>query len=228
LHLQELFAISAAMKDSVLCSVASLILAIAGCTPLPTSHKPAEAMPASLQSAARVDQVGRAVLGANPFTGLDVTFQVIGRKEPVLLHRDRHGVFISDGLVDQCRTDAELAAVLCTELGKMVAEERSLARMGYDTRAEVPVPNSMGANDIAGDPTRMAEAAMREAKAPKLTHERVKEPADPKAIAADLLKTAGYDAKTLEKVEPLLKGMNSDRDLVKQLSGSTFLPSWSR
>ncbi|CAN5386496.1 hypothetical protein BH11PLA2_BH11PLA2_08240 [soil metagenome] len=207
-----------------------LMLVVAGCKDLPMmSQKPPETRPASLAAAARVDQVGRQILAANPFTGLDVSFQVVGNPEPLLLHRDRFGVFISDSLVDQCKTDAELAAVLCTELAKLVAEQRSLTRMGYDTRSDVPMANSMGTNDLAGDPVRMAEGAIREQQSPRVNHEKVtKELTDPKAIAAELLKTSGHDVKNLETIEPLLKNLNKDRDLVKQLSGGSILPSWSR
>jgi hypothetical protein len=191
-----------------------LTLLLIGCVPMPTSQKPPEGKPPSLAVASRVDQVGRAVVAANPFTGLDVGFQVIGRAEPLIAHRDRHGIFISEGLVDRCQTDGELAAVICLELGKMMAEERTLARMGYSARAEVPVPDAMGANDLAGDPVRLAEAVQKHGTAQKASSSSA---SDPQAIAAELLKTAGHDVKLLETVKPYLKDANADKDLLRYL-----------
>jgi hypothetical protein len=172
---------------------------------------------ASLAAAARVDQTGRQIAAANPFTGLDTTFQVIGHPDPLLFHRDHHGVFVSDSLVDQCKSEAELAALLCSELGKMVAEKRNLARMGYvESFPQVPLANSL---DAGLEPARLAELAARKEKA---------EPTDPKAIALDLLKSAGHDANAMKSVEPIIKNANQNREVLRQLGGVGAEPTWSR
>jgi hypothetical protein len=180
--------------------------------------------------AARVDQVGRQLLAANPFSGIDATFQVLGHPDALIFHRDRVGVFISDALVDQCKTDAELAAVLASELGKMVAEQRNLSRMGYvDQFSQVPTANPMDSTNLAADPVRMTELAKFDQRQPRKTQDDAKkELTDPKKIAAEMLRTAGLDEKALAAVDPILKNANKNRDVLKQLGAGGSEPVWSR
>jgi hypothetical protein len=86
---------------------------------------------ASIESAARVDQVGRLLVGQNPFLGIEPVFQTFGLSEPEIWHPDFHGVFISEGLVKQCATDEELAAVLASELAKMVEKQKVAGHTHY-------------------------------------------------------------------------------------------------
>ena len=184
----------------------------------------------ALAAAARVDQIGRQILAANPQSGVNATFQVIGHADALIFHRDRGGIFISDTLVDQCKTDVELAAVLCTELGKMVAEQRNLIRMGYvDQFAQVPTANPMNASDLSADPVRVNELALRDKQTPrKSVNDEKKVLTDPKKIAAELMHTAGLDEKALAAVEPILKNANKNPELLKQLGGSGSDPVWTR
>ncbi len=192
--------------------------------------EPAATREANLAAAARVDQVGRKILAANPLSGVGATFQVIGHEDSILFHRDRAGVFISDTLVEQCKTDAELAAVLCTELGKMVAEERNLARMGYsEPFAQVPTENTRDGSNLAADPVRLTEAAIHERGGDrKLFQDVKKELNDPEKIAGELMTGVGYDAAALATVEPILKGANRNRSLLQQLGSGGSAPTWSR
>jgi hypothetical protein len=151
--------------------------------------------------------------------------------EAMLFHRDRVGVFISDSLVTQCKTDDELAAVLAIELGKMAAEGRNLTRMGYvDSFAQVPTANGMDATNLSADAVRMTELAKMEERMPrKAIDESKKDFADPAKIAADLLRTAGYDEKHLRAVEPLVKNANKDRTILQHLGAASGRePDWSR
>lgn len=185
---------------------------------------------APLAAAARVDQIGRQVLAANPFAASDVSFQAVGADDPAIFHRDPHSVFITDKLVDLCKTDAELAAVLCSELGKMVAERRNAARMGLpEPIYDVPTaPNSMEANGIAADQLRLAELGMFERKFPKKNVEKIRdEVTDPRKIAVDLYKTAGYDEKDYGRADPILQAVKNDSPIVRQLSGAGQGPKWT-
>lgn len=188
-----------------------------------------DAKEASIQSAARVDQVGRQILSANIFCGVDPGFQTLGSREPILFHRGQQSVFISDSLVDRCQTDEELAAVLCHELGKMVAEKRNAARMGYsDPIMDITLTNSGEAQGITGDQFRLAELAAIEKRTPKKVVDRVlSETTDPRRIAIDMLKTTGFDERNYSKGEQLLRGLNKNRDIVKQLDGGAAKPEWS-
>jgi len=78
--------------------------------------------PAPAESAARVDLLGRNILAANPQIGMKPQFMVIGSPQPEIFHKKNEGLFITEALVKQCKTDGELAAVLCHELGKMVSD----------------------------------------------------------------------------------------------------------
>lgn len=219
--------------------VAVLALAVCGCqdsrffrSARSFVGKPVEvpqSKEASIQAAARVDQVGRQILAANVFCGVDAAFQVVGNDEPVLFHRGQQSVFISDSLVNRCQTDEELAGVLCSELGKMVAEKRNAARMGYaDPIMSITLTNSGEAAGITADQFRLAELAAIEKRTPKKVVDRVlAETTDPRRIAIDLLKTTGIDEKNYPKAEQLLRGMNKNRDMIKQLDGGNAKPEWS-
>ncbi len=183
----------------------------------------------SLAAAARVDQIGRQILSANIFCGVDTSFQTVGHREPLLFHRGQQSVFISDSLVDRCKTDEELAAVLCHELGRMIAEKRNAARMGYaEPLMDVTHSNNGETGGITGDQFRLAELAAIEKRTPKKTVDRVlAETTDPRKIAIELLKTTGFDESHYTRAEPLFRGLNKNRDVVQQLDGGAQKPEWS-
>ena len=70
---------------------------------------------AQVEVAERVEQLGRTIIARNTFTGIDPLFHTIGVKESVLFHRGTEELFISEGIVEKCKNDSELAAVLCAE-----------------------------------------------------------------------------------------------------------------
>ncbi|MBY0512646.1 MAG: hypothetical protein K2P78_01890 [Gemmataceae bacterium] len=167
--------------------------------------------PASLETAERVERLGRQILVQNTFPGIDPLFHTVGVKEPILFHRGPGELFISDGLADRCKTDAELAAVLCSELGKMKAEQQSAARVGRDTSTIQEV----GAD---GTPVEKKPAAAQ----PGLR------PADPTTYARELLTGAGFNPAELERVEPLLALAAKNDGLRKQMTGSAAAPEWRK
>lgn len=182
-----------------------------------------------LAASARVDQVGRQILSANVFCGIDAGFQTLGDDGPVLFHRGQQSVFISDTLVNRCKTDDELAAVLCHELGNMVAEKRNATKMGYaDPIMAITLTNSGEAQGITGDQFRLAELAAIEKRTPKKVVDRVlAETTDPRRIAVEMLKTTGIDEANYRKAETLLRGANKNRDMIRQLDGGGAKPEWS-
>ncbi len=185
---------------------------------------------AHLETAERVETLGRRILAQNPFTGIEPMFYAIGVPEPVLFHRGPEELFISEGLVKRCQTEAELAAVLCAELGQMVVEKRAVRRAGFDreTIPEVALPGgTMLGGGTAADPGRAAELAFqerhRDTKLPSAA-----EPADAKKVARELLTGAGFDATELDRVEPLLRPSDRGAILRKQMSGPAPAPKWER
>lgn len=174
--------------------------------------------------AQRVEDLGRQILAHNPFTGLDPLFTTIGVQEPMLFHRGTSTLFVSEGLAKRCQTDAELTALLCTELGQMMAEHRAARGVGRDTDQipDVALPSTGG----GFDQTRDAELALQAKQRPR-TGSRL--PADdPAKLARELMRNAGHDPAELDRVAPLLKQSDRGEALRKQMAGSGPVPKWER
>ena len=181
--------------------------------------------PAAIGVAARVDQVGRSLLAANPFLGVDPVFHTVAAKEPVLFHPDLNGVMISDGLVERCESDDDLAAVLAAELGQMAAERRTASR---NQRPPLPVNLPDGSNQNAGgissDQVHLAELAAYE--------KRYAKPAGSNRsghdLADEVLRSAGRDAARLDRMADLIENARANRDQFGGLDVRSSAPKWSR
>ena len=214
--------------------IAPVFLAAAGCVgfddPAATAiHRPALAAPppamapASTEAAARVDSIGRCIVAANPQTGADtrsLLFHTIGAPQPEVFHRGTGDIFITEGLVRQCGTDGQLAAVLCTELGKLVSE-REAPTPAAVRRPERPPPIDTGIGRDAGwgvapDQTRLRELADYD----RNRRERLQPvaPPDPAALARLYLVRAGYHDADLAAAAPLLQQAQANAGLEKQLT----------
>jgi hypothetical protein len=178
--------------------------------------------PASLQAAARVDLLGRKIIAANPQTGLKPLFLTIGAPKAEVFHRGTGEVVITEGLVNQCQTEGELAAVLCLELGKMVSEREAVAQPQMK-KPEPPMEVRVG-NDNAGsfgpaDQTHMAELAKYDQErrrpngAPPL-------PPDPRRLARIYLSKAKFPENALDHAAPLLDQAAANNAFQKQLTTS--------
>jgi hypothetical protein len=182
--------------------------------------------PPSLAAANRVQEVGQRLWLANKQAGLRPQFRTIGAPAPEIFHVGTSEVDLTEGLVNQCRTDAELAAVLASELGKMVAEREALA--GPQTRSpdrepppEVRIGND--SNSALGGPdlTRLAELG-------KFEKERRRPaagpPPDPQVLARGYLVKAGYAEADLERVKPLLQAAAANSTFEKQMTATAPRP----
>ncbi len=186
--------------------------------------------PASLQAAERVDTLGRRIVAQNPFTGLDPLFHTVGVQEPGVFHRGTGEVFITEGLVKKCETDAQLAAVLCSELAKMMAEKRAAKAIGVDRDpiSDVPGGDSAMWGGMAPDQTRLAELAMHEKKHSRDARRRSAEASDPAALSRELMTGAGFDPKELDAAAPLIRSAGGSEAFQKQVAGPAPVPTWSR
>src|SRR5262245_14758345 len=163
-----------------------------------------------LQVAERVESLGRRIIAQNTFTGLEPLFHTLGVKEPLLFHRGTAQLFISEGLVNRCNSDAELAAVLCSELGQMMAEYQAARRVGRNTDPipDVSFPNSTDAAGIGGDQTRLAELAYHEKRYGRRQQQLSganDAASNPDRLARDLLKGAGFEPAELDRVDALVR-----------------------
>jgi hypothetical protein len=196
--------------------------------------KQANFAPAPSEISARVDQVGRKILAANPQIGLKPLFATIGSPSPEIFHGEQHGtamVYVTQGLVQQCKTEAELAALLSRELGKMVSERE--ARTSAQTRdperlppLDVPIGQAgMSGVNSSPDLTHMAEMGRFEN-----THPRRRGPLpapDPMALARIYLSKAGYREADLDFARPLFNAAEKNVALEKQLGRQPRQADWT-
>jgi hypothetical protein len=184
--------------------------------------------PASIQAAARVDGLGRKLVAANPQMGLQPLFRTIGAPQPEIFHQGTAEVEITEGLVNQCPTDSQLAAVLALELGKMVSEREIFA--GPQVRApdrEPPMEVRVGSDNAGafGPADQLHRAEM--AKVDQERRQRAATataPPDPQALARVYLMKAGYNAGDLDAAAPPLRSAAENNTFAKQLLSPPPIP----
>ena len=120
--------------------------------------------PAAKETALRVDGVGQQIVKANPQMALRPMFLTIASPQPEVFHRGTTEIYVTEGLANKCVTEGQLAAVLSSELAKMVVDREVLALP--ETRQperspppEVPVGNDNSTLFGAADGTRRVELA---------------------------------------------------------------------
>ena len=188
--------------------------------------------PAAEAVAKRVIAVGHKIVLANPGLGLRPLFITGGMPYLEIFHKGTGGlngcqVIITEGLVNRCTTDEQLAAVLCHELGKVVAEREAAASLDVRQGEEHLPPDVPIGNDTAGtfgpaDGTRMMEVAKIEKGRCKPGGKLPIPSAD--ALALEYLKRAGYRADNLEKARPLLREADEHYSLEKGWGNGTATP----
>lgn len=171
----------------------------------------------SLQAAERVQTLGQRIIEQNTFTGLAPLFHHVAKPEPMIFHRGPDELFISDGVINRCETEEQLAAVLCTELGRMMAEKRTAKVYGVELMSvhEVAAENALGEGKIASAPEPETPPEPKPAAKP-----------DPDRLARDLMRGAGFDPAALEQTKTLLKGAQRGDAFGKQVAGPAPAPRW--
>jgi len=194
-----------------------------GCFPTLWNEKPNEPKlsAASVDAARRVDDLAKRILDQNVFTGIEPVIRVIGVPEAVLFHRGANELFISEGLVKKCKTEAELAAVLCTELGRMMSQKRAAVAVG---RAPEPIPE-IALPGIGSDASqvRQAELAMQKRRDDQ---KRAGEQSGESQLAKDLLKGSGFDPAEFDRVQGMVKQSDRGDAIRNQLNGTAPTPTW--
>jgi hypothetical protein len=183
------------------------------------------ASPATEATAVRVATLGAKILKANPQMSLQGRVETLGVLQPTIFHRlnkDYCEIFISEGLVNQCRTEGQLAAVLCMELGRAASEKAALNPLPLRRSDIEPPPAVLIGNDIGGintpDQTHLAELA-------KVDERRHREeqplppPPPPEILARAYLQRAGYAEADLKAIDPLLRAADKNTDIEKQVLG---------
>jgi|GEM_PF-826883 hypothetical protein len=182
---------------------------------------------ASLTTAARVDQLGRELLAANPFLGIEPVFTVVGISDMVLFHPDMNRLMISEGLVNRCRSDDELAAVLAAELGQMAAEKRK-----HEQSLIPPLPPRLpdhanqNAGGIPSDQTYLAELALYEKKYRQRSNPGPSS-MDAKQTARGILRATGRNDATLDEVSAFIEQGHANRSQLSQFEQRSSRPRWT-
>lgn len=191
----------------------------------PPVGPPPNVTPAATEAAARVDGLGRRVLAANPQTGLDtrsLMFHTIGAPQPEVFHRGTSDIYVTEGLVRQCATDGQLAAVLCTELGRLVSEREAVTPAAVrKPERPPPIDTRIGIDTgwgTAPDQTRLRELAdydrdRRERRAALA-------PPDPQALARVYLLRTGFHDDDLAAAAPLVQAARANAGFEKQMGAA--------
>ncbi len=186
-----------------------------------------QAPPATREAALRVDGVGQKLVKANPRLNQKVVFMTLGVPHEEIFHqsqKDSSVIYVSEGLVRQCKTDGELAALLSQELGKMVSEQTALIRSPRSRLSAPPIMNPRVGNDIGdalGGADRVDEMiAARYENEWRQSHKEIPDtPPPPESLARVYLQNAGFDAKALETVAPLLRKAEKQSSVEQSMSG---------
>lgn len=184
--------------------------------------KEAKISEASVEHARRVDDLSKRILEQNTFTGLEPIIRVVGVPEAVLFHRGPE-LFISEGLVKKCKTEPELAAVLCTELGKMMSVKRAAIAVG---RNPEPIPSiALPGGGADAGMVREAELALLKRREDE---KKAAEQSDEAQLAKELLKGAGFNPAEFDRVQGMVKQSERGEALRKQMAGTAPAPVWNR
>jgi hypothetical protein len=224
------------------CGSIGLLIAVAGCLPLQLADEPKTAtvssnpfglqaphrsvkvayQPADEAMATRVDGIARKLLAENPQIGLRSTlFATIGGSpQPEIFHTGPHMVYVTDGLVRRCSSDAELAAALALELGKIVSEREAGASPDMRSPDRLPpmqVPVGKSGQFTSPDLIHEVELAKFEVERPR-TRRPLPRP-DPQQLARGYLEKAGYQSSDLDSAQPLLRAAQNNITLERQFKG---------
>jgi hypothetical protein len=183
--------------------------------------------PASLQAATRVDTVSRKLLEANREIGIRPQVRTIGAPQPEIFHVGTREVDITEGLVNQCKTEGELAAVLARELGKMISERELQAGPKARSPERTPPQEVRIGNDplsgYAPDLTHLAELGKYDKQRRQASGSALPPP-DPQMLARAYLTKAGYADKELDAVTPLVQAAATNSTFEKQMSNTPPRP----
>lgn len=179
--------------------------------------------PGSTEAAARVDTVGRQIVAANPRLGIQPMFRTVGSPQPEVFHRGTTDVFVTEGLVKQCANDAQLTAVLCVELGKMIREREAATPDKIRARDPLPPMDArLGEDDRAGGTTDRTDLyQLQQYDKERRQRSKPLPLPDPLALARDYVTKTGYAPFEVDNVRPILQAASANTTLEKQISAPT-------
>jgi hypothetical protein len=176
--------------------------------------------------AIKVDEIGQKLIAANKSLGIKPLFSTIGSPQSEIFHQSTAAVIITEGLVRQCKTEGQLAALLAVELGRMIAERETLASpesRNPDRPPPISVPMGNAGQFSGLDQLNQAEMAKFDRDRRRPSKKFV--PPDPVVLARGYLEAAGFDVHELDAVAPLLADAEKNYVLEKQFKGASSPPT---
>lgn len=193
------------------------------------SMKQVNYAPAPAELSQRVDFIGRKLIAANPQIAMRPCFATAGSPNPEIFHQGTNTLWITAGMVQQCKTEPQLAAVMSYELGRMVSEREAKASPTSRNPDGLPppeVPIGQAANMSGQDMTHQAELGRHDRANPRA---RRGWPApDPNLLARMYLEKAGYPKTELDGVQLLLQSAERNYILEKQMKGPQAQSNWGQ
>ena len=164
--------------------------------------------------------------GANPQAGLKPIVTAIGSPDPEVFHTSANQIYITEGLVRQCQTDGQLAAVLANELGRIVSErEASVGDQARNPPPPLPIYVPIGGGSARdADPTAYVQLAQYDKAHPKQLKPLL--PPNPQQVARSILERAGFERTELDAVQPILQNAERYRNLENQFKGTPKQGDW--
>jgi predicted Zn-dependent protease len=157
---------------------------------------------------------------ANPGLGIQPKFMTLGKEGALeLFHDSSSNIYITETLARQCKTEGELAALLSTEIGRIVSERAAVRLNDVSDRGPPPavdVGNDHGGSFGPADGVRMMERAKYE-RDRKLAREQAVPP-PPDLLARAYLQKAGYNSSEMDAVAPLLRAADGNSRLEKLMT----------
>ncbi|VTS07454.1 hypothetical protein [Tuwongella immobilis] len=175
---------------------------------------------ASEKAATRVQVVSQKFLQANPGLGFTPIFLTIGVSEKALFHLADGRIYITEAMVQQCKDDSQLMALLSLEVARMAIENEELRP--YSERVppvQVPLSRDVANSSRSADQTDVAELAKFEKRNPRLTRSRRGE-LEPNVLARTYLAKTTVHPDTIEKVEGIYRAAQGQSQVEKQLTGA--------
>jgi hypothetical protein len=159
-----------------------------------------------------VNAVGSEVAAKNKDAlGVKPVFFTMGVPEVEISHHKSGMVILSEGLVERCPTDTELAAVLCHELGKLAAEQSPDRGADREPGGRPFTPDAVGGR-YDPDMTRLAEEAKFDRRGPRASRAGREARPDPRALAESFFVNGGYRAEDYGRTDQLIREAEDNAD----------------
>jgi hypothetical protein len=173
---------------------------------------PSTLPPASTLAATRVNAIGSAIAAKNQDAlGVKPVFFTMGVRDVEISHKKSGMVILSEGLVDRCPTDSDLAAVICHELGKLAAEQPPDRSAGLEPGGPRLTRDVVGGT-YEPDMTRLAEEAKFDRRGPRAGATSREPRPDPRLLAENFFVATGYQASDFGRLDQLAREAEDNAD----------------